>query len=87
MLGKHSNVSHSRDELEGLGHHVGCNNRCILSHAPQDMAQCQRGTQGITVGRLVARDSNAVHSVDEFTQLIDDILVNDRTNHKLFSSH
>jgi hypothetical protein len=70
VLGKHNQITHAWDKLQGLGSHVGRDHDGFFAQASEHVAQGQRRAQGVTVGRLVARDGYALNAIDKHTQLL-----------------
>ena len=85
MLGENNQFTQARDELQGLGCHIGSDDHGIFPQAAQHMAQSQGRAQSIAVGRLVARDNNALHAVDKGSQPIDGMFINYCPDHRFKS--
>ena len=83
VLGIDYQFPHAGYKFQRLGRHVGSDDNGILAQAAQHVAQRQRRAQGITVGRLVARDDYALHAVDKGTQPFYSMFVNNWTDHCL----
>ena len=65
LLGENDDIAHARHKFQGFGGHVRRDDDGFFTQAPQHMAQRQRRAECVTVGRLMARDSNALHVIDE----------------------